>query len=436
MGMLDAAFDSDLRDDLRHRLRPMTGRNPRQRDRSASPLELLYDLTYVIAFAGAAEQLAHQIEAGHWAAALGAYLFAVFAVTWAWLNFTWFTSAYGNDDVLFRLATIVQMAGVIILTFGLPDSFDSAVDGRNPNNALMVVGYVVMRVPLIALWLRAAHEDHEHRATARAYAAAIAAAQLAWILTATVELPIAVNVCALLAVAGAELAAPVVIEARLGKLPWNAGHIAERFNLLTLITIGEVVAATTAAVDAVVREQGWTAAAVLVIASGLALAAAMWWAYFLIPSRSVLSRLPERTMLWRYAHLPIFGAIAAVGAGLRVTAAAAQERSASLLEIALCLAVPLACVLVTIFLTWSALTGSHDLTHIPLFVATLVPLSAAVAFAASASSGPIDLRHGPTVSRLVVVLALIAAGAVIEVVGHELVGYRHTVQALRNDAPL
>lgn len=436
MGMRDAAFDSDLRTDLRHRLRPMVGRDPDQRDRSASPLELLYDLTYVIAFAGAAEQLAHHIGAGDWAPALGAYAFAIFAVTWAWLNFTWFTSAYGNDDAVFRLATIVQMAGVIILTFGLPRSFESTADGHGPNDVLMVVGYVVMRVPLIALWLRAAHEDHERRATALAYAATIASAQLAWILTAIPALPTAISIGALCLVALAEMIAPVVIEARCGRPPWNAGHLAERFNLLTLITIGEVVAATTAAVDALVREQGWTAAAILVTASGLALAAAMWWAYFLIPSRSVLSRLPERTMLWRYAHLPIFGPIAAVGAGLRVTAAAVQERSASLLEIALSLAVPLACVLVTIFLTWSALTRSHDLTHIPLFVATLIPLSAAVAFAAGTSSGPVDLHHGPTVSRLVVVIALVAAGAIVEVVGHELVGYRHTVQALRKDPAL
>ena len=56
---------SRLRDELRHRIRPMTGRDPRERGRTTTPLELLYDLTYVIAFAAAAEQLAHYIGDGH-----------------------------------------------------------------------------------------------------------------------------------------------------------------------------------------------------------------------------------------------------------------------------------------------------------------------------------------------------------------------------------
>ncbi len=93
------------------------------------------------------------------APAFGAYLFAIFGVSWAWMNFTWFSSAYGNDDALFRVATIVQMVGAVIFVFGLPVSFESAVHGESPNNALLVIGYIVMRVPLIVLWLRAARED-------------------------------------------------------------------------------------------------------------------------------------------------------------------------------------------------------------------------------------------------------------------------------------
>jgi low temperature requirement protein LtrA len=436
MDTRDAAFTGDLRNDLHHRLRPMTGRDPDERDRSTTPIELLYDLTYVIAFAATAEQLAHHIGEGDVRSAVAAYLFAVFAVTWSWVNFTWFTSAYGNDDALFRLATIVQMVGVVILTFGLPVSFTAAAHGHSPNNALMVVGYLVMRVPLIALWLRASREDAEHRRTAAAYAGAIASAQVAWVLTAVLPLPVPITVAALVVVALTELVLPVVIESRCGRPPWNAGHLAERFNLLTLITIGEVVAATTTAVAALVEAQGWTTAAVVVVSSGLVLAAALWWAYFLVPSRAVLTRLPERTMLWRYAHLPMFGAIAAVGAGLRVAAAAVEDESASLLQIALSLAVPVACVLVTIFVTWSVLTGSYDLTHVPLFVATLLPLGAAVCVGAFTTTGPIDAEHGAALSGLVIVVALVATGAVVEVIGHELVGFRHTVRALQRDDKL
>ena len=119
----------------------------------------------------------------------------------------------------------------------------------------MVVGYVIMRVPLIGLWLRAARQDPAHRRVDVAYAVAIAVAQIGWILTAVLPLPVGVTIAALVALALAELAAPVLLEQRLGQRPWNAGHIAERFSLLTLITLGEVVAATTAAVGALTRSR-------------------------------------------------------------------------------------------------------------------------------------------------------------------------------------
>ncbi|MCZ7429820.1 low temperature requirement protein A [Micromonospora sp. WMMA1949] len=223
----------------------------------------------------------------------------------------------------------------------------------------------------------------------------------------------------------------MVTERRLGSPPWNAGHLAERFSLLTLITLGEVVAATTAAVGALIREQGWSVAAVVIIASGLVLAATLWWAYFLVPSRPVLERWPARAFAWRYAHLPIFGAIAAVGAGLRVATSAVEEEKLSALQVALSLAVPMAALLVMIFVTWSVLLHSYDLTHVPLLVASLVPLAAAVAVpSVLGATGPVHPDDRASLTALVAAIALVALSGIVEVVGHETVGYRHTMRAL------
>lgn len=428
---VDPRLRRRLRDELRHRLRPMTGRDPREPDRTTTPIELLYDLVYVIAFAAAADELAHQVVEGHVGSAVGAYLFAVFSVTWAWLSFTWFSSAYGNDDALFRVATIVQMVGVVVLTFGLTASFEAAAEGGSPNNPLMVVGYVVMRVPLVVLWLRAARQDPEHRRTTTAYAAVVVVAQVGWVLTAVLPLPVTATVVALVVLALAEMVAPVVTERRLGRLPWNAGHLAERFSLLTLITLGEVVAATVTAVGALTGESGWSTAAVVIVSSGLILAAALWWAYFLIPSRVVLERWPGRTFAWRYAHLPLFGALAAVGAGLRVASEAVESGEPGLVGVALALAVPVAVVVVLVYLMWSILMRSYDLTHVPLFVLCVLPLVAAVVVALVVSpEGPLELEEPGLLAGLVAVVALVALSAVVEVVGHERVGYRHTLRAV------
>ena len=423
-------FAVHLRDELRHRVRPMRGRDPHERGRASTPLELLYDLTYVVAFAAASDQLAEQLGNGTVWPALGAYAFAIWAVSWAWLNYTWFASAYGNDDVLLRLATIVQMVGVLVLTYGLPVSFEAAAHGESPNNLLMVVGYVVMRVPLIALWLRAAAHDPEHRENALSYAVIISVAQVCWLATAVVPLPAGVTVVAIVVVATAEMVAPVAATRLFGFAPWNAGHLAERFALLTLITIGEVIAGTTATVGAFTHERGWSFEAVLIASSGLLIAAAVWWTYFLVPSRLILEQRPERTFAWRYAHLALFGSIAAIGAGLHLTTIAVESGGVSLLGIALALAVPLGVTVALIFLIWSVLLRSFDLAHLPLLVVTLAPLAAAVVVGAVTMPGEaFDLEAPGATTALSAVVGLVALGAVIEVVGHEIVGFRHTLDA-------
>ena len=69
-------------------------------------------------------------------------------MSWAWIQYTWWASAYDEDDWVCRVATMVQMVGVIILALGLPDMFASIDHGETLDNGVMVAGYVVMRVPI------------------------------------------------------------------------------------------------------------------------------------------------------------------------------------------------------------------------------------------------------------------------------------------------
>ena len=88
-----------------------------------------------------------------------AFAFATFAICWAWINFSWFASAYDTDDWIYRLMTMLQMVGVIILALGLPAMYASIEHGGHVDNRVMVAGYVVMRIALVAQWLRAAKQD-------------------------------------------------------------------------------------------------------------------------------------------------------------------------------------------------------------------------------------------------------------------------------------
>ena len=144
---------------VKARLAQMDGRDPHEHGRVSTPLELLFDLTFAIAFATAAEHLAKLVAQGHVEAGLMAFAFAMFAICWAWVNFSWFASAYDTDDWAFRLMTMVQMVGVLILALGLPRMFASIDKGVRPDNGIMVGGYVIMRVALVAQWLRAAWQE-------------------------------------------------------------------------------------------------------------------------------------------------------------------------------------------------------------------------------------------------------------------------------------
>jgi low temperature requirement protein LtrA len=73
---------------LAHRVVPMAGRDPHESGRVATSLELLFDLTFVVAFGVAGDDAAHLLAEGHVGAALVGFGFAMFAVIWAWINFS------------------------------------------------------------------------------------------------------------------------------------------------------------------------------------------------------------------------------------------------------------------------------------------------------------------------------------------------------------
>jgi len=286
----------------------MAARSPHEPHRTATPLELLFDLVFVVAIAMAANGLHHAIAENHTSAGLTGYAMVFFAIWWAWVNFTWFASAYDCDDIPYRLAVFVQITGALIMAAGVPDMFAD----RMPNVAV-VAGYVVMRLAAVAQWLRAGVSDPEHRVTAHRYAVGITLLQIAWVGMLFVPWlwrPGFVMLAAL------ELALPAWAE-RQSPTTWHPHHIAERYGLLTLIVLGESILAATGAVQSAVSsgQAGLNLAPVTV--GGLLTVFSMWWIYFDRPVHDLLTSLPK-ALLWGYGHYFIFGSAAAVGAGLAV----------------------------------------------------------------------------------------------------------------------
>lgn len=190
----------------------MGGRDPHEAHRAATPLELFFDLTFVIAFGVAGSQLAHEIAEAHVLAGLLGFSFAMFAVIWAWINFTWFASAYDTDDWIFRVVTMIQIVGVLVLAMGIEPMFHWLVEGDHVDNAVMVGGYVVMRLALVSQWLRAARQDPARRETCLRYARYLALVQLGWIAVAVIEVDVPTTLIMIAPLIVLEMATPFAAE--------------------------------------------------------------------------------------------------------------------------------------------------------------------------------------------------------------------------------
>jgi low temperature requirement protein LtrA len=293
----------------------MTARPIDEPHRVSSQLELLFDLTFVVAVAAATDQFAHTIAEGHAGHGLIPFLQVFFAIWWAWMNFTWFASSYDTDDVPYRLLTMVQMAGVLVLAAGVPAAAD------HEDYLLITIGYFIMRIGLITQWLRASIEDPASRRTGRRYALGIGVLQIGWILRlflSEVVTSEAVLLASFVLLVIGELAVPRWAE-RPNSTNWHPHHIAERYGLFTIILLGEAVLASSNAVRRAVELVEGSAELIAVAACGLVILFALWWLYFLHPAGPRLADRRHRSYRWGYGHYGIFAALAALGAGLEVS---------------------------------------------------------------------------------------------------------------------
>ena len=404
--------------DMRYRLVRMTGRDPHEPHRSATPLELLFDLAFVVAFGQAGNALAHAVADGHTGIGIWGFAFAILATCWAWINFSWFSSAYDTDDWGYRLITMLQMVGVVVFALGIPTFFHSLEHGGHVDNSVLVAGYVVMRIALIVQWARAARQDPQHRPTALTYAFVVGIAQVGWIAVAILALDVIPFFVVGALLFGFEMLGPVIAEKRFIPTPWHAHHIAERYSLLMIIALGEGVFGTVSAVAVLVESSGWSTEAILVVVAGVGITFGLWWTYFMMPSAVVLERFRDRSFGWGYAHAFLYAAIAATGAGLHIAAYVIEgEAEVGVVGAIVAVAVPVLVFTIVWFGIYTWLLRTFDPFHIGLFLGTVALLVLAVVLALA----------GASIGVCLVVITL--APAVI-VVGWETLGHRHQAETI------
>ena len=243
-----------------------------------------------------------------------------FAIWWAWMSFSWFATAYDTDDVPYRLAIFVEMAGAITIAAGIADAFTEG------DWTLVTLGYVVMRFAAVALWARAAREDPSHRANSIRWVIGISVAQVGWVLLLVVPMEPAARLLGFGALVLAELAIPIWA-ASATPLPWHSEHIAERYGLFTIIVLGESVLSGTLAITAAIDTGAMDANLVGIVVGALLVVFTMWWLYFERPTDDLLTSI-GRSFEWGYGHYFLWAAAAAVGAGFAIEVDVATHHAA------------------------------------------------------------------------------------------------------------
>lgn len=369
----------------RFRLARMTGRDPAEPGRGSSPLELLFDLTFVVAVGTAAANFADTFAEGHLAAAFGALMLALFAICVSWINFSWFASGFGTDDWLDRVLTMVQMIGVVVLAIGIPPMFESVVAAGRVEFRLIVVGYVVMRAAMILQWLRVSRQSPVFRKVAAANAVCLILLQVGWVVLALARPRVEVTLVVAIVLGALELLAPVAAQGRANGTPWHPHHMAERYSAFVIIGLGEGVVGTVSSLGGLLGgDTGlqWSGDAVAVAAAGVALTFGLWWLYFSVDFGEVLARRPHLGYLFGYGHLPVFFGIAGAGAGVHILGITLDAHAdIGPVTTVAALVVPVAVYVLGVVVLYALLAGVLDRVRVALTAVTLLVFGLAIGLA-------------------------------------------------------
>jgi low temperature requirement protein LtrA len=280
----------------------------RQSDRSATRLELFFDLAFIFFVARCAEILAED-KSWHGAAVFVGLLTIGW---WAWTSTTLYANRFDTDDAVFRLLTLTAMAGVVAMAASVDN-----VDG--PTGRWFALGYVLIRLALIAGYVRAWRHVPDARSTARLYlvghtlgagiwlgSVAFAAPGRYWLWAAGVLL---------------DVAWPTATARLKDAVPLHVEHLPERFALFVILVLGETVAAVVSGL----HDGGWQPSVVLTAVPAFLVAAALWWVYFDLSGGAAKRRLAREGEevtkhgvhdFYVYVHLSLTITLVAVAVGL------------------------------------------------------------------------------------------------------------------------
>jgi low temperature requirement protein LtrA len=292
-----------------------TGRRPprltaiRRDEERVTALELFFDLVFVLAITQCTALMADEPT---WTG-LAKGLAVLTVLWWSWAGYAWLTSVVDPEEGAVRLVMFAAMAAMLVAALSVPDAFGDL-------GLTFAVAYGVVRTAHIALFVLASRDDPSLRQSVLGLAGGTAVG-VGLLATASFfdgwPQGLVWGVAILL-----DFSEPYVFGSEGWKLVPE--HFAERHGLIMIIALGESIVAI-----GVGAEGGVDAGIVVAACLGVAVAAAMWWAYFdvvaVVAARNLASRPVGREQnelardSYSYLHLPMVAGIVLLALGLKKT---------------------------------------------------------------------------------------------------------------------
>ncbi len=135
----------------------------RRSEENVTPLELFFDLVFVLALTQCTALMADDPS---WEGlARGLLILAV--MWWSWVGYAWLTSVVDPEEGIVRLTIFLAMAALLVIALCVPEAFDSRA-------GLFAAGYAVVRFAQILLFVVASRGDPDLRRSVGGLAAGTA----------------------------------------------------------------------------------------------------------------------------------------------------------------------------------------------------------------------------------------------------------------------
>jgi low temperature requirement protein LtrA len=269
-------------------------------ERSASWLELFFDLVFVVAIAQLALALADDLSP----VGFTRFLLLFVPVWWSWVGYTNYADRFDTDDPVFRAMMIFGMLAMAVLAVSVPDAFSGGSEA-------FALSYVAVRVLLILLYERARRNVPAARALISVTMGVFVFGAALWSLSLLVAEPWRFGLWGLALVI--EGATPWVARRAMASVPYHASHLPERYGLFTIIVLGESLVAVVLGIGGA----HWRFASAFAAFGGFLVAACLWWVYFDFIELADIKRNLLARNVFIYGHLAIALGLTTVGVGVK-----------------------------------------------------------------------------------------------------------------------